>query len=70
MSQWQPIETAPKDGQFLIAERRPTSWEYHVRHIVLYPAWSERLKEKQLEYASHWMPLPPPPQQEEGKNLP
>ena len=62
--EWRKIETAPKEGEFLIAERRPTSWTYHVRSVLQNPLWSKRMNEKQLEYASHWMPLPSPPEKE------
>jgi hypothetical protein len=61
MSEWQPIETAPKDGRFLVflsdgavevAKRIPNS-----KTMVIGGAFSFDRSEK----PTHWMPLPEPP---------
>ena len=67
MVEWQPIETAPKDGTFIltfcgggeawcptISRWNGDGWgdEHSTFHI------------QGLNYPTHWMPLPPPPTQE------
>lgn len=66
MTEWQPIETAPKDGTtvdlwcvagFGAAERAPGmeyrdgSWEHELAGDELNEGWTP----------AHWRPLPPPP---------
>jgi len=63
--QWQPIETAPKDGTvILIAEFTRPVWsvvsakwckEWHE------PSWDTISKHCLYNNPTHWMPLPPPP---------
>ena len=61
--EWQPIETAPKDGKrhmlFAAEFDRPGDWRIKMGY------WSEGYKSWQLFGGSwkptHWMPLPPPP---------
>lgn len=71
---WQPIETAPRDGttilgwfpiRLLEADRRGT---VHTRHDVMVimwrqdcPRWSGPDGGLTREPPTHWMPLPPPP---------
>jgi len=63
MSQWQPIETAPKDGQYFLAYAPGCG-------RLLMRCWSEQSSETfALEGPSwknpeptHWMPLPPAPE--------
>ena len=60
MSEWQPIETAPEEGEFLVymPEGEPKIqtgvWHPNVKVIgnhFLFDMWP----------ATHWMPLPEPP---------
>jgi hypothetical protein len=55
MSDWKPIETAPKSGNLLGWTPR---WEYP---RVVY--WLENQWETMLDHCepTHWMPLPEPP---------
>lgn len=59
---WQPIATHPRDGkQFLAVDAR-----YGIFHACFawgddLIAWSEIEGQKLFNTATHWMPLPPPP---------
>jgi hypothetical protein len=64
MSEWQPIETAPKDAGSLVV------WNgerYAVAEWTDYYGWWEKRKDPLGEpygirpQPTHWMPLPPPP---------
>ena len=55
-SEWQPIETAPKDGQDILAYRHP-----HGAFLIPY-YWGNDTYQM-----THWMPLPKPPAAKEGK---
>ena len=76
MSEWQPIETAPKDGTRVLLYR-PGGWpsarvtvgnysdeRYHTRPR---PYWTHDLERMEGKVATrhrqptHWMPLPAPP---------
>lgn len=61
MAEWQPIETAPKSGRFLVyvpdgALHRimPAHYESNFRIIGDHFAYDQRKP-------THWMPLPDPP---------
>jgi hypothetical protein len=64
MSDWQPIETAPKDGTRILV------WDSYDDETVVF--WSSSVKDWRLNVAgsyaeddchtfTHWMPLPEPP---------
>lgn len=64
MSEWQPIETAPKVGMYLVANALgqvcPIQYHYGDHHGIIQNLpgshdWSFG------EPSTHWMPLPEPP---------
>jgi hypothetical protein len=61
MSEWKPIETAPKDGSDVLI------WcytgEIGVAHFdsATFAWWSD-LSTRECPDPTHWMPLPPPPE--------
>lgn len=77
MSEWQPIETAPKDDTFVLLAT-PTSrvalygfWDGKQYNFCDEPEWSEAMQEdyflmnswREGRGPTHWMPLPSPPQE-------
>lgn len=64
MSDWQPIETAPDNGEHVIIHRDGImSVAYLLGGWFTYPGHIEM---RDSETPTHWMPLPPPAQ-EKGK---
>lgn len=71
MSDWQPIETAPKDGSFVLLCRRGGDYEYATQvYVGAYvpfdddPGDSVWLADGLYHsdgVFTHWMPLPEPP---------
>ena len=74
MSEWQPIETAPKDGIAVLLYAEREGWEGMPRIVCglyggLGPRWTiygcgpTRHGEQWLDTCvpTHWMPLPEPP---------
>lgn len=66
MSEWQPIETAPRDGdtRFLGCDASEQYWP----HVYFYAGWEDENKpvwsmagEYFTNDLTHWMPLPEPP---------
>lgn len=61
MIEWQPIETAPKDGRVILAwwsEEYMETIRYHDGEWVWshdYDSWNDNFK------PTHWMPRPAPP---------
>lgn len=63
MADWQPIETAPKDGTRVLLHTPDTH-----RYSPVLGSWSD-FEERWEEwgdyypcYPTHWMPLPEPPE--------
>jgi len=71
MGEWQPIETAPRDGtEVLIFEARHSfGYDYAVGKFVLrwdgdtIGGWSNRNSSSAYNHPTHWQPLPLPPVQ-------
>ena len=63
MTEWQPIETAPKDGHRLLmaGNNRGVAW-VTIAHWAPYAGCVWNADEmKALQNPTHWMPLPEPP---------
>jgi hypothetical protein len=64
MSEWQPIETAPKDGTPVFIAWAGTNFHPMVAHAED-GVWGYLMPDLAFYHASrpptHWMPLPPPP---------
>jgi hypothetical protein len=61
MSEWQPIETAPRDGTIFLAFGRlvgirMVTWRNHWNQWQVVPGYH------QAKWPTHWMPLPEMPQ--------
>ena len=67
MSEWQPIETAPKDGTrmiFFAPGNKSRGEDYIDRQIVMkVDRWNENAwwQMRPRNPYTHWMPLPLPP---------
>ena len=75
MSDWLPIETAPRNGSMVLVARKRSRWEgylapgsrrgclvetaYYSPRIGCWRVGRSTTHESEL---SHWMPLPTPPQ--------
>lgn len=59
--EWQPIETAPKDGTRLLLHPGPRDYSVVGRRSLL-NHWWESLPGKHRVRPSHWMPLPTEPE--------
>lgn len=57
MTEWQPIETVPRDGREVLVYRDDS------RKVVIAGNFAHWLGNKHLAY-THWMPLPEPPKGE------
>ena len=60
-SQWQPIETAPKDGTDVVvylANNRPPIVAGYFKETNEWLAYDEPMN---TVFPTHWMPLPPAP---------
>jgi hypothetical protein len=78
MSEWQPIETAPKDGDAVIVHCQAeeavgiAQWKYLCMHGLYKWGWYWVHAEPDEDpdpydyypecFPSHWMPLPAPPE--------
>jgi hypothetical protein len=68
MTEWQPIETAPKDGTAILIWPANASFygDEATSYVVRWHDWKEAWIEASGEeyaafYPTHWMPLPAPP---------
>ena len=73
--QWQPIETAPEDGEhlFWVVPREPDEqWLLEANDKPIVQRWQPYVFKGRLmtwnclSKATHWMPLPDPPARREG----
>jgi hypothetical protein len=61
---WQPIETAPRDGEYFLA------WNGNWRGLARFwepnyegdPPWVDETTQYIVPEPTHWMPLPEPPE--------
>lgn len=62
---WQPIETAPKEGQILLCCMTPGEWSRRKPGYMGVDEWDEAIGwgsfNKHHFPPTHWMPLPEPP---------
>jgi len=69
---WQPIETAPKDGTRILVYVPPKEYYYVTIYIVLwikslngfylyYATGEDAQKDALVRNPTYWMPLPDPP---------
>jgi len=77
-NEWQPIETAPRDGTRILVCYPQSTWnkvngrkKWYIKTTINTADFNERghgtLAEGcgiSLECCTHWMPLPPPPVKE------
>jgi hypothetical protein len=64
MSEWQPIETAPKDGSVILAWRKHATIPMIVGFDPSYGEWEDvyNYNGVHVYHITHWMPLPEPPE--------
>ena len=63
-TQWQPIETAPKDGAWALVYASGAINCAYVKHGAIPDDWTQPAAPNvYLESVTHWMPLPPAPTQ-------
>ena len=67
MSEWQPIETAPKDGTRVLASQSGHVFtaRWAPGFAAVYPGgggpgWYDEILDRRAQ-PTHWMPLPAPP---------
>ena len=65
MTEWQPIETAPRDGTDIIVYRPNAKPNVHIPQVGI-DYWSKRLGNvwalsNDRQQPTYWMPLPKPP---------
>jgi hypothetical protein len=59
--EWQPIATAPKKGQVLLAARRHSPWFSEEWEFGIGEYLATRWPFLGAGQPTHWMPLPEPP---------
>lgn len=65
-NEWQPIETAPKDGTVFLAWRKHATHPLMVSYESLYD-WFANYDSEPVYNLTHWMPLPKPPAMSQGE---
>lgn len=76
MPEWQPIETAPKDGAVILVCKRPPkygrgNWKWGSVRLASWQGTYWLLMHQSGQYAQDddltgWMPLPEPPEQSDA----
>ena len=70
MSDWQIIDTAPRDGRevflWVPIESGPMEGSTKASLCIVVASWSDALRDWNSDFIgeeepTHWMPLPPPP---------
>jgi hypothetical protein len=65
MSEWQKIETAPKDGtRILVFSHCDYESGYNLNQAVFKNGWWVEQYCNEYVFPTHWMPLPNPPKEE------
>lgn len=62
MSKWQPIETAPKDGTWVLV-RSGVKRTVIAKWSKDWGGWIVQYSAMGISRATHWMPLPPQPEE-------
>lgn len=57
--EWQPIETAPKDGRNILGHDKYSNVTECIRWVK--NKWVTTWDHEEFDDPTHWMPLPPPP---------
>ena len=67
---WQPIETAPKDGTHILVTSGELMTVAHYHQDGFYLTWNSyaEFADFNMQYVTHWTPLPQPPQTKEAKD--
>jgi len=60
MTEWQPIETAPRDGKRVLLY----NWAYGAGSGHYDKGWWQHFCLSQHYEPTHWMPLPDPPKEQ------
>lgn len=63
MSGWRPIETAPKDGRYILAYRESAAGIFIAKWCSDKGFWINTCTGWH-DLHTHWMPLPEPPEEE------
>ncbi len=61
MTEWKPIETAPKDEMFIWTYRLDGKWRTGLAYRNVSGGWSDAYGGDAPRHATHWAPMPPPP---------
>lgn len=62
MSEWRPIETAPKDGTRVVLGWLDRAWAHPGYYAADHGGWANDEDHAGFfDEPTHWMPMPPPP---------